>query len=289
MNMKSGVEMDSPGTKPSPGNGEPDLASPAEQFLLVVFLLIIFLALVGLLFAFWPNIENKTWNSRIPLLGVDVGKEVRLFVLVVCAGALGAYVHVATSVGDYIGNRALVRRWVYWYILRLPVGATVSLLFYLLLRGGVISGVVSSAGDEAPPYGFVGLSALAGMFSKIAANKLREVFEAMFRPKDDGLKNSLEGSENSTSPVLSQLVPNKIPRAGATVKLVGSNFDQSSLVRVGGLQRKPTYVSATELLIELKGDDVATHPTIAIQVETPNVTDAKAPALSNTLPLSVAE
>jgi hypothetical protein len=282
--MTNGTEKD---------NGKSDHASSAEQFLLVLFLLLTFLALVGLLFLFWPEGKegSKAWAQSVSLFGVSwgaIGDEVRLFVLVICAGALGAFVHVATSVGEFIGNRGLYRRWVYWYILRLPVGATLSLLFYLLLRGGAVTGSVSSVKEGATmPYGFVGLSALAGMFSDVTVRKLSEVFKLLFPTKEDHRKDTLKESKLSTSPILSQLVPNQIPPVGATVKLIGLNFEPSSLVRVGGQQRKPTYVGPTELSIQLTQNDVAGQSTIAIQVETPNVTNAKAPALSKTLDLGV--
>ena len=157
------------------------------------------------------------------------GLEVRLFVLVVVAGALGSFIHVATSAGDYIGDRKLVRSWIYWYLLRMPVGSSLALLIYLLLRGGVLTGIATAPDPDGPPYGMVGLFALAGMFAKKASNKLGEVFETLFRTNRD---ESL-GDKNVLLPILNRIDPDVLTAGteGAHIKLLGQNFRPSTRVR----------------------------------------------------------
>jgi len=47
------------------------------------------------------------------------------------------------------------------------------------VRGGLIGG--STGADALSPYGVAAIAGLAGLFSKQATDKLREVFENLFR------------------------------------------------------------------------------------------------------------
>jgi len=68
-----------------------------------------------------------------------VSEETRLFLLVVCAGALGSLVHGLRSVYWYAGNRNLIWSWVPKYWIQ-PFGASVlAVVFYLVIRGGFFS------------------------------------------------------------------------------------------------------------------------------------------------------
>ncbi len=71
------------------------------------------------------------------------------------------------------------------------VGSLLALLFYIVLRGGLLTTQASST--EVNVYGFAAVSALVGLFSEQAADKLRTVFEALFtKPKEaaDPLKEA---------------------------------------------------------------------------------------------------
>lgn len=253
-------------------NGDGVPASSLDIFLLVSALLLIFLVLIVVLFSFWPETDTTLVNQSVRLFGFDVGpvgNEVRLFVLVVVAGALGSFIHVATSAGDYIGNRKLIQSWIYWYILRLPVGASLALLVYLLLRGGVLTGTgISYDPAQTAPFGIVGLSALAGMFAKKATNKLGEVFEMLFRTdQDDKLKDKV----GAQAPVLTAIDPSAL-KVGSTqpkVKIKGQHFDESTKVWVDGEERTAEFVSESQLSLVLKPQDVAQAGVLKVQLENP--------------------
>jgi MYXO-CTERM domain-containing protein len=80
---------------------------------------------------------------------------------------------------DYVGNRKFVKSWTWWYLLRPFIGVALALLVYFAIRGGLISG--STGADSLSPYGIAALAGLAGLFSRQATDKLREVFETMFK------------------------------------------------------------------------------------------------------------
>jgi hypothetical protein len=108
--------------------------------------------------------------------------EQRLLLLVLLAGALGSILHDLRSVYWYIGNRSLVKSWLAMYIVLPFAGATLALIFYLVVRGGFFS--PQSSFKETSPFGFAAFAALIGMFSPQAVLKLREVAETLLsKPK----------------------------------------------------------------------------------------------------------
>ena len=58
------------------------------------------------------------------------------------------------------------------------VGALLALLFYIVLRGGLVTTQASST--DLNIYGFAAIAALVGLFSEQATVKLRNIFEALF-------------------------------------------------------------------------------------------------------------
>lgn len=104
----------------------------------------------------------------------------------VIAGALGSLVHATTSFVSYVGNRSFRSSWILWYYLRPLVGIGIALIFYFLLRGGLL--LVSTVPDVRTginPFGIAAIVSLAGMFSKQATDKLSEVFDSLFKSNVD--------------------------------------------------------------------------------------------------------
>ena len=112
------------------------------------------------------------------LLTVTLSASTALLMLVVIVGALGSLIHAATSFAEYAGTRRFYSSWIVWYLVRPVVGASLALLLYFAIRGGFFSG--SSQTSSVDPYGMAALAGLAGLFSKQATDKLREVFETLF-------------------------------------------------------------------------------------------------------------
>jgi len=159
-------------------------ASKAWVLAFGIYLIILNLLLLYLLLRLWPGqVPLKADHLTVTLIpGVwtpEVWTEVRFLVLVAVAGALGSFIHLATSFADYLGNRRFVKSWKWWYVLRPFIGSALAVIVYFVARGGLISGV-AGAGDLSP-YGVTGIAGLTGMFSKQAADKVREVFENLFQ------------------------------------------------------------------------------------------------------------
>jgi hypothetical protein len=103
--------------------------------------------------------------------------EARFILLVIVAGALGSYIHSATSFANYV----MYSSWVWWYVLRTFVGLCLALIFYFVIRGGLLSAGATS--EDISPFGIAAVSGMVGMFSKQATDKLSELFDT---PLQDG-------------------------------------------------------------------------------------------------------
>ena len=167
--------------------------------------------------------------------------EVRLLLLVLLAGAIGSYIHASSSLVDYVGNRTMVSSWIWWYLLRPFIGMMLALLFYFVFRGGFITAGVNQGGEAAAsfinPFGVAAVAGLVGMFSKVAADKLNEVFLTLFAPKQgQGDAKRADKLVANINPVLTAINPTQGPVTGATpVTLTGSNFLDAASVNFGGL------------------------------------------------------
>lgn len=107
------------------------------------YLIVLNVVLLCLLFMIWPTtlpLKAENTSDTIAVLGItiDMAPERRYLLIAAVAGALGSYIHLATSFADYVGNRQLVSSWLWWYALRPFIGVALALLMYFVIRGGLI-------------------------------------------------------------------------------------------------------------------------------------------------------
>lgn len=134
----------------------------------------------------------------------ELTREQQYLLIAALAGALGSIVHLATSFTDFLGNQQLKTQWLPWYALRPFTGMALALIMYFILRAGLVGGMPGTAAVN--PYGVAALSGLTGMFSKQAIDKLREIFENLFRTqkeiaRKDPLKKDDDTPEKGGKPV----------------------------------------------------------------------------------------
>ncbi len=169
-----------------------------------ISLIVLNLALVYVLVKIWPATLPPAHEGSVTLLWgtlpIHLWLETRYLVIVAVAGALGSYIHLATSFANYLGNRRLV--WSWWYVLRPFIGTALALILYFAVRGGLIAGTGGT--ETLSPYGVAAIAGMAGMFSKQATDKLREVFEDLFKTtppeRADKLKESAEPTKATAEP-----------------------------------------------------------------------------------------
>jgi hypothetical protein len=195
--------------------------------------------------------------------------DVQLLMLVMVAGALGSFLHTATSFADFVGNEKLARSWLWWYLLKPFVGMGLAVIFYLVIRGGFLS-----AGTEAGKvniYGIAALAGLTGMFSKQATDKLGEVFTTLFQTKPGEGDDARKGGLANDVPVLTDLVPARLETRSAqlSVELKGSHFARSAVVRVNGTARETVFNDSNSLSAQLVPGDVSADGALSIVVFNP--------------------
>jgi len=119
---------------------------------------------IGLLVWLWPGAGPS-----------PVAPESRCLLCAAAAGALGSFIHLATSFVEHAGRGHLRAEWAWWYFLRPWIGSALALVVYFVIRAGLITG----AGDASVvnAYGVAAMAALSGMFSHQATAKLRNLFE----------------------------------------------------------------------------------------------------------------
>jgi len=168
-------QPETPATNTSPMGGGMKIG-------LGVYIAALLLMLIYLLIRIWPvDIQAQVQSIEFLWGTYQFHLEIRYFLLAALAGALGSYIHLATSFADYAGNDQLSATWAWWYFLRPCIGASLAVIVYLSIRGGIVTGGGAGA---VSPYGIGAICALSGLFSKQATDKLREVFENLFRTQN---------------------------------------------------------------------------------------------------------
>jgi len=233
--------------------------------------------LVYFLFRLWPTVEKgeqmRSLADRVFLYGhhisFSVTPETSLILLVIAAGALGSYVHAATSFVTYVGNRRLTSSWVWWYLLRAFVGVALALTFYFVIRGGLLS--TSTTSKDINAFGIAAISALAGLCSKQATDKLVEVFDTLFKTKPGTGDEERRDKLAHPIPTLTGINPTSAPAnsAGVTLALTGSGFVEESIVRLDGSDLKTEFKGATQLLAHLEARHLSAAACFQISVLNP--------------------
>ncbi len=153
------------------------------------------------------TLDTKPKDKYGNVLGIRMPAEEdsRIIIIVLLAGIIGSCIHAMTSFSTFIGNRNEKESWLWWYYLRPFIGGSLALIFYCLIRGGFLAANTNS--DNLNLYGVVAVSGLVGMFSKQATDKLREIFDNLFKTQkgkgDDERKDKVEGNK----PVKDVMIP----------------------------------------------------------------------------------
>jgi hypothetical protein len=250
--------------------------APWSALVLGIYLVLLGLLLGSFLLVLWSMIEGLTSGSppsdfsiRWFGIGLSLTAEGGLLLLVLVFGALGAYIHTITSFVDYVGNRRFTPSWTWWYFLRPFIGSTLALVFYVAIRGGFFAQEAQTG--DVNPFGIAALAGLAGLFSKQATDKLKEVFDTLFGiapgKGDDQRRDSLA----NPVPTLASIQP---PSAAAgedvpELRLSGEHFVRDSTVLLDGTPIRPRYLGPTELLVTLPTDQHLPPGTLSVKVRNP--------------------
>jgi hypothetical protein len=177
-----------------------------------------------------------------PLAGKDV---IWLMILV---GALGAIIHALQSFYCYVGNRNLKWSWIPMYFVLPFIGAGSSTVFYLIIRGGLMSGVA----EHDNVFGLMAIGGLVGLFSPQALEKLKNVSEIIFNKPEANLhgKDAFFPKESEKPPLEVERVAPPEGQEYQPVTILGKGFVEGKVrVRFGDKAAKVAKVEDEEITV----------------------------------------
>ena len=135
----------------------------------------------------------------------------RLYLMiVVLSGALGGYAHLSITFSYFVGQGKLDRAWAWWYFLRPFIGIAMAVILYFIVRGGLLAGAGEPAATSVlSPYGVGALAGLAGLFSKLATDKLRQLFKNLFSGQEKGAPDQSAPPEGAPKPAPQRRASNR--------------------------------------------------------------------------------
>ncbi|HEU4421412.1 MAG TPA: IPT/TIG domain-containing protein [Pilimelia sp.] len=216
-------------------------------------LIVLTVVLTYCLVVFWPPSASGTGgqpapapeSTRLLWWTVDApSRETSLFLTVLTAGGIGGCIHSLRSLYWYVGNRNLRYSWLLMYFTLPLVGALMALVTYVVLRGGLTTAVVGPEGVN--PFGVAAVSALVGLFSREATEKLRIIFETVLTSAEKGKDQALPAEIRTVTPAEGP--------PGTTVTVTGAGLTDASEVRFGAAVAQPHVASDTHLTVAVPTD-----------------------------------
>jgi len=164
--------------------------------------------------------------------------------LMILVGALGAIIHALQSFYCYVGNRKLKWSWIPMYFILPFVGAGISTVFYLIIRGGLMSGVA----EHDNVFGLMAIGGLVGLFSPQALEKLKNVSEIIFNKPEANLHGKDAYSEKPPWDVERVAPPEG--QGNLPVTILGKGFVEGKVrVRFGDKVAKVAKVEDEEITV----------------------------------------
>jgi hypothetical protein len=167
-------------------------------------------------------------------------------VLLAFCGALGATLHALGSLVAFAGNGKFLSSWTLWYLAQPIRGGALAAGFFWLLQGGLLGGI---GVGQTPVNGIamMGATFLVGLFSDPAIEKLREVFQVLFRTAEKTRQDPLSATRK---PVVTAIkIDNTV--TPPVMMVTGSKFDpadqlvMNSVVATIGAGRTDKSLTAT--------------------------------------------
>jgi hypothetical protein len=160
---------------------------------LMIYFIVIIASTILTIISIWNPIETPIASTSqsasrpnstdliIPIPDDDIDKwkgdrEKYLIIVNALFGILGGSTYGLASLTIWIANNKYEKSWTLWYISRPIVGGALALIFYFLLRAGLVGGFPINVGD----FGFAAISIIIGLLATTAMKKLRDVFDVLF-------------------------------------------------------------------------------------------------------------
>ncbi len=211
---------------------------------LVAYILVVGIGAATFVIVDFPTETTDVFGNKTLSFTLFESTDRGLLLLAMLSGIAGSFLHTAQSLSSYIGNKRFRTSWTVWYVLRPWIGGVLGLAVYAALRAGLVPGE-----GPANPYGVVAFGLLGGWFSKTTTDKLQEVYNTLFKTDEDkSRKDKLYSDER---PVVAGIAPETVAKTVNEITIYGSGFREKSQVLIDGHELTPTFVSSTELRVDL--------------------------------------
>lgn len=188
LNMSSAFEEPPP--TPLVETGFPAGSTGPVALWLLIFAIT---SIAGVLFGLW--LHGKPESDSFEWVNTGMGIHVVEALISMTAAGVGSCV---TTILGYLSHASVKKdfdsAYVPWYVARPLMGVLLGLVFYFVVRGGLVllmaPGGEGEMQENLDPWGIAALGALVGLFSKNAIEKLREIFDTLFRTEAD-LRNDI--------------------------------------------------------------------------------------------------
>ena len=107
-----------------------------------------------------------------------IHREFQLILLSLLFGLIGSTVHALSSLVTYVGTARYHHSWFLWYLGRPIVGGIMALIFYVIIRGGILS--VNAQPADLNYFGIAAISVTAGLVATEGTKKVRDIFMTLF-------------------------------------------------------------------------------------------------------------
>lgn len=146
-----------------------------------------------------------------------------ILLLVAIAGFLGNMIHIASSFTNFIGAGKFKRSWMMWYWVKPFTAAALAVGVYIIFRAGFLNSAEASVNVNL--YGVVAIALLAGLFTDMATQKLKEIFGVVFQ------SSTVRPNPLEYPPVkITSTNPKSLPlNKEAAIVLSGIGFDSRTL------------------------------------------------------------
>jgi len=170
------------------------------KLLVGIYLIALLVLALFAIIALWPR-ETDVTRTVIGLT-IHGDSEASWMLLVFASGVLGGLIHAMRSFYWYVGHQKLVKSWVAMYLILPLLGGALSMVFYIMIRGGLLAGQLGggSITDSMSPIGFTSVGVLVGLFSEQAILKLKDVADTLFSKPEPGDDSAPQERKSNPEP-----------------------------------------------------------------------------------------
>jgi len=166
-----------------------------------------------------PLVASPAKAAAAPPTHCYINLNIILLLLVAAGGFLGNMIHIATSFTTYVGAGKFQQSWILWYWVRPFTASALALALYFAF--GATSDPANADIDR-----ILTVAILSGLFTDIATQKLKEVFDVLFSPKDNR-PNKL----NDPTISITSTAPDELAKEGDNkITIKGSKLTSQKLV-----------------------------------------------------------